>query len=594
MNQRMLRRVLPQAVATVVGVICAVSGFGWVTLLICVFLLSTALFRGSNGVLLWPVGLMICMLIIYGSYVFAWLVGRTHITATWSIGALLVLQLIASTSAFIRAKRTVINDSEMLGNIVITTTQVFLFSVVPLAICFFATRQLLFDQINLVAGHVPGGDHGSHVGLVFGITEWGSGAVHSPLSLQGYPSGIHNLVAHIVLSSSRFTSGHYFRAFLFSSWFDRIQFAAYVQLSAVVAVRYWRKISWGSVIAGNLVIIVLLSIDEAVNYLLWAGNTTSLGAIWIALVLVAVHQQSVVKFVAWSIIVGAAMMVIYQILVIPFVVISLVAISPKKFRMWLLVLLPVAIVAVLYGPKSGGGSVFATLLLPGKVLRPNFELMTIVSILLLVSSWFLLRSKEDSQVFSKDAWYLIPSAVSTVLISALLYRLNNSSLPYYSLKILWHWMLIAIPILASYFIYSLMQGMRQSSRSRQIILVASLTVVVLVVSMSGGRDPMHGLHHDNGKWFADGLNQIDTNDSRHRIIAFSALQGHYGANRALEAITLTPLPRALNMFGGIEEICRFVRVRGIDEIIVSPIDKNLLIRAGCPEIGITYIEGQLK
>ena len=105
---------------------------------------------------------------------------------------------------------------------------------------------------------------------------------------------------------------------------------------------------------------------------------------------------------------------------------------------------------------------------------------------------------------------------------------------------------------------------------------------------------MHGLHHDNGKWFADGLNQIDTNDSRHRIIAFSALQGHYGANRALEAITLTPLPRALNMFGGIEEICRFVRVRGIDEILVSPIDKNLLIRAGCPEIGITYIEGQLK
>jgi hypothetical protein len=179
-------------------------------------------------------------------------------------------------------------------------------------------------------------------------------------------------------------------------------------------------------------------------------------------------------------------------------------------------------------------------------------------------------------------------------MSALLYRLNNSSLPYYSLKLLWQWLLIAIPILASYVVYFAMQGLRQSSRSRQNFLVGSVVITTLVVSMSGGRDPMHGLHHENGKWFADGLNQIDTNDSRHRIIAFSALQGHYGANRALEAITLTPLPNVLNVLGGIEEICDFVREKNVNEIIVSPIDKDLLIRAGCPEVGITYIEGQLK
>jgi len=594
MNQRMSRRFLPQAVATVVGVICALSGFGWVTLLICVFLLSTALFRGSNGVLLWPVGLMICMLVIYGSYVFAWLVGRTHITQTWSIGAFLMLQLIASASAFIRSNWTVVDDFEKLGNIVKTTIKVFLFSIVPLAICFFATRQLLFDQINLVAGHVPGGDHGSHVAYVFGVTEWGYGYVRSPLILRGYPLGIHNLVAHIVLSSSRFTSGHYFRAFLFSSWFDRIQLAAFIQLSAFVAVRYWKKVSWGSIVAGNLVVITLLSIDGVVGYLLWEGNTTSLGAVWIALTLLVIRWRKISTFALWGIALGAAMMIVYQILVIPYIVISLIAMSPKKLRVLLSVFLPVAVVAVLYSPKSGGGSVFAALIVPGLVLRPNFSLIAIVSILLLVASWLISRSKEHVQVFDLDAWYLIPSAVSTVLISALLYRLNSSSLPYYSLKILWHWLLIAIPILASYFIYLLVQGLRQSSRSRQIILVASLTVVVLVVSMSGGRDPMHGLHHENGKWFADGLNQIDTNDSRHRIIAFSALQGHYGANRALEAITLTPLPNVLNVLGGIEEICDFVREKKVNEIIVSPIDKDLLIRAGCPDIGITYIEGQLK
>jgi hypothetical protein len=442
---------------------------------------------------------------------------------------------------------------------------------------------------------VPGGDHGSHVGLVFGITEWGYGAVHSPLSLQGYPSGIHNLVAHIVLSSSRFSSGHYFRAFLFSSWFDRIQFAAFIQLSAFVAVRYWKKVSWGSVIAGNAVVVFLLSVVRVVDYVLWTGNTTSLGAIWIALVLLAVHQQSVVKFVVWNIIVGAAMMVVYQILVIPFVVISLIAMSPKKLRMWLLVLVPVAIVAALYGPKGPDGSVFGTLLIPGGLLPPDYGLMTMVSILLLVSFWFLLRSKEHSRVFNKDAWYLIPSAVSTVLISALLYRLNDSSLPYYSLKLLWHWLLIAIPILASYFIYSLMQGIRQSSQSRQIILVASLSVLVLVVSMSGGRDPMRGLNHENSRWFADGLNQIDTNNASHRIIAYSDFYSSYGPNRALEAITMTPLPKTLRRFGSIKkEVCQFVREEKVNEIIVSPIDKDLLIRAGCPEVGITYIEGQLK
>ena len=591
---RMSWRLLSLATATLTGVICAVSGFGWVTLLICVFLVSTALFRGNNGVLLWPVGLMICMLIIYASYVCAWLVGRTNITQTWSIGALLVLQVIASTSTFARTKQRLVNDVENLDNNFFTAVRALLFSIIPLAICLFATRQLLFDQINLVAGHVPGGDHGSHVGLVFGITEWGYGAVRSPFALQSYPSGIHNLVAHIVLSSSQFTSGQFFRAFLFSSWFDRIQLAAVIQLFACVAVRYWKRISWGAVIVGNVVIIAVISINRVVDYLLWSGNTTSLGALWIALVVLVIPRRTIATFALWNVVIGAAMMVVYQILVIPFVVISLIAMSPKKSRLHLSLLLPVIIVAVLHGPKNGSGSVFRVLLLPGGVLRPDFGVMIFVSILLLVSSWLLLRSKENSRVFALDAWYLIPSAISTGLISALLYRLNRSSLPYYSLKLLWHWLLIAIPVLASYLISFLMQGLQQSSRGRRFILVGGLIFAAVVVSTTGGRDPTNGLHHKNGRWFADGLNQIDTDNSRRRIIAFSALEGHYGANRALETISVTPLPRSLNMFGGITEVCQFVRTSGVDEIIVSPVDKNLLIRAGCPESGITYILGQLS
>lgn len=590
----MSRRLLPQAIASGIGAICAVSGFGWVTFLICVFLLSTAVFRGSKGLILWPVGLMVSMLIIYVSYVAAWLVGRNHITHAWSIGAMLILQIIASASAFVRADTAISGDDAKRNNPVVTAIQVVLFSVVPLAICFFATRQLLFDQVNLVAGHVPGGDHGSHVGRVFDITEWGPGAIKSPLILQGPRSGIPNLVAHVALSSSSFTSNHFFQAFLFSSWFDRIQFAALLQLSAFVAVRYWKEVNWQSIIAGNVVIVTLLSIDGFVKYLLWAGNTTSLGASWIALTLFVPHTKTMRKFARWSIVVGAAMLLVYQILLIPYLVILLVALTPQKLRVWVSVLLPVVIVAVMYGPKGVGGYVFGTLLTPSMLMPPNFELLAIVTILILISSCFLLFAKEYSQIFAMDKWYLIPSAVSTALIGALLYRLNESTFPYYALKLLWHWLLIALPIMAGYLIFQLMHGLRNSLPTRQMVLAGSMAAVMLLVSVSGDRDPTHGLRHENGKWFADGLNQIDANESSRRIIAYSFFEAHYGANRAVENISLTPLPYTLKMFGGIDEICEFVRKEQVEEIITTRVDKKFLIRAGCPVNGIVYIEGQLE
>jgi hypothetical protein len=536
---------------------------------------------------------MISMLIIYTSYAFTWLVGKNQITQTWSIGAMLILQIIASASAFLRADKAISGDAVKSNNPVFTAIQVVLFSVVPLAICVFATRQLLFDQVNLVAGHVPGGDHGSHVGLVFGITEWGPGYVRSPLVLQGYPSGIHNLVAHIALSSSSFTSNHFFRSFLFSSWFDRIQFAAFLQLSAVVAVRYWKKLNWQTVIAGNVVIVALLSIDGVVQYLLWAGNTTSLGAIWIALTLFVSQRRNVPSFALWSLIVGAAMMIVYQILVIPYLVVSLVVFSPKKLRVWLLMLLPAVIVVVLYGPQGGDGAVFKTLLLPGMLLLPDYGLIAL-GLLLLIATSLLLRSKKHSQVFAMDVWYIIPFAVSTALMSGLLYRLNDSSLPYYSLKLLWHWQLVVLPIVTGYLIYLLMHGLQKSSPTRQWVLAGSMAAVMLLVSVSGDRDPTHGLRHENGKWFADGINQIDANDWSRRIIAFSVFEAHYGANRALETVSQTPLPYSLKLYGGVKEICKFVRDENIEEIITTRVDINLLIRAGCPANEVVYIEGQLE
>ena len=542
--------------------------------------------------MLWPVGLMVSMLIVYVSYIAAWLVGRNHITHAWSIGAMLILQIIASASAFVRADTAISGDAAKPNNPVVTAIQVVLFSVVPLAICVFATRQLLFDQVDLVAGHVPGGDHGSHVGLVFGITEWGPGYVRSPLILHGYPSGIHNLVAHIAMSSSSFTSNHLFQSFLFSSWFDRIQFAAFLQLSAFIAMSFWKKLNWQKVIAGNVVIVALLSIDGVVQYLLWEGNTTSLGAIWIALTLFVSQRRNVPSFALWSLVVGAAMMVVYQILVIPYLVVSLVVFSPKKIRVWLLMLLPAVIVVVLYGPQGGNGAVFKTLLLPGMLLLPDYGLIALGSILLIATS-LLLRSIKQSHVFAMDKWYIIPSAVSTALMSALLYRLNDSSLPYYSLKLLWHWQLVALPIVAGYLIYLLMHGLQKSSPTRQWVLAGCMAAVMLLVSVSGDRNPTHGLRHENGKWFADGLNQIDANDWSRRIIAFSVSKAHYGANRALETVSLTPLPNSLKMYLGIKEICKFVRDENIEEIITTRVDKKNLIRAGCPVNGIVYIEGQL-
>ena len=75
-----------------VGVVAVLTGFSWITLLICCVLFSSAIFTGIYRFLLWPVGLMLSLLFLYGSFVVASKFGASGISTRWGQVSLLYQQ----------------------------------------------------------------------------------------------------------------------------------------------------------------------------------------------------------------------------------------------------------------------------------------------------------------------------------------------------------------------------------------------------------------------------------------------------------------------------------------------------------------------
>ena len=612
-----------------IGVVAVLTGFSWVTLLICCVLFSSAIFTGVYRFLLWPVGLMLSLLFLFGSFVVASKFGASGISTRWGQVSLLCMLAVSGSWAVLRRELAV---PELTGPEpkIISAAKALLISAIPISVIVVASFQLLSEPVKLVAGYTYGGDHGGHASFVLGITEWwrdgSAGMVLSnAFPVFGYPIGMHNVVAHVAVASSQTTGSHLFRVLMFAGWFDLIQFAAYVQLVGVVAIRFIKTVNWFAVIFANTAVFVMMSVPNIVQQILWDGFSTSLSAAWIALVIFAISFRKFTVFKGkdifasyflWVVIVGAALGLSYQLNSLPFVVVTVALAGAWLLRRFgidlrsagkrnmsikvvAIALLTIALVALLYGPNGMGGPVFSTFTMQGSTRKPGLMFVGWLSVVTILLSIFLpwLARKKKLRFDGNDKWIFLPLVGVTYLIFLILMRTDQYSwtdTPYYSIKMIWQILFMSMPLLLSYSVFIVDAALQKSSISFRKFVKYGLVCAALGHSFNGAYTPLSAREHRSNHWFADGISQVDFDKPQHRIIAFYVLdnQGIYVGNRVLDVVTATRLPVRTWFDGGPTEVCKFVIKEKVDEIITAQGGVELLHQAGCPTTGVTYIEGQ--
>ena len=632
-----------------VGIAAVFMGFSWVTLLICCVLFSSAIFTGVYRFLLWPVGLMLSLLFLYGSFVVASKFGASGISTRWGQVSLMCMLAVSGSWAVLRRELTkpaltvpelavpelaapelAAPELAAAEPKIISTAKALLISAIPISVIVVASFQLLSEPVKLVAGYTYGGDHGGHASFILGVTQWwrdgSAGMVLSnAFPVFGYPVGMHNVVAHVTVASSHTTGSHLFRVLMFAGWFDLIQFAAYVQLVGVVAIRFIKTVNWFAVIFANVAILVMMSVPNIVQQILWDGFSTSLSSAWISLVIFAISCRKFTVFKGkdvfssyflWVVVVGASLGLVYQLISLPFVVVT-VALSGEwllrrfgidlrsaskrnmSIKVVAIAMLTIALVAALYWPKGMNGPVFRTFTMQGATRKPGLMYvgwLSVVTILLSISLPWLARKKK--LLFDgNDKWIILPLVGVTYLIFLILMRTDQYSwtdTPYYSIKMIWQILFITMPLLVSYSILIIDAALQKSAITFRNFVKYGLVCAALGHIFVGAYTPQVAREHRSNMWFADGVSQVDFDKPQHRIIAYWNLdyQGVYVGNRVLDVVTATRLPVRTWFDGGPTEVCKFVIKEKVDEIITAQGGTELMHQAGCPTTGVTYIEGK--
>ena len=617
-----------------IGVVAVLTGFSWVTLLICCVLFSSAIFTGVYRFLLWPVGLMLSLLFLYGSFVVASKFGASGISTRWGQVSLVCMLAVSGSWAVLRRELTepeqAATELAVRESKLISAAKALLISAIPLAVIIVASFQLLSEPVKLVAGYTYGGDHGGHASFVLGITEWwrdGSAGrvLSSAFPVFGYPVGMHNVVAHVAVASSHTTGSHLFRVLMFAGWFDLIQFAAYVQLVGVVAIRFIKTVNWFAVIFANTAIFVMMSVPNIVQQILWDGFSSSLSSAWISLIIFAISFRKFTVFknkdifssyFLWVIIVGAALGLVYQLISLPFVVVAVALVgewllrrlgidlraagkSNMSIKVVAIALLTIALVALLYGPKGMNGPVFRTFTMQGATRKPGLMYVGWLSVVTILLSIFLpwLARKKKLRFDGNDKWIVLPLVGVTYLIFLILMRTDQYSwtdTPYYSIKMIWQILFITMPLLVSYSVFIVDAALQKSSQRFGSFVKYGLVCAALGHSFTGAYTPLAAREHRSNMWFANGVSQVDFDKPQHRIIAYwnLDLQGIYVGNRVLDVVTATRLPVRTWFDGGPTEVCKFVIKEKVDEIITAQGGAELMQQAGCPTTGVTYIESR--
>ena len=592
------------------------AAYSWVVLLCVVCLFSLALFPKKSPLLTWPVGLLVAIGANYVSYIFAWINKVQSITPSWSRATLLVVLLSSILLALIRMTYQKEGDSEFKYSV----ASVLIVSIPSVLILLWAGFGILTDPIGMVAANLTGGDHSMHVGLSVNFTALtGSPYLRSPFDLYGYPSAIHYLITNLAqIDLMQNDASPLFHFHLIAAWFERLQLAAFVQLYIFVAV-YGIKKSRSKLILGVLVaVIALLAIPNSIAQLLWSGFTTSLGGVWILLlvlflgILLAGSRGRNFYRLFLFLIVSIVLFSVYQPLVIISASVFLFHVILKLFGQkyiknklvlsfifpavlgFVTTALPICVAYLIQGKTNSG---FQTINAAGSLLVPSHEIaIATVSLTIILLFTCALRGEHKNRqsilgtvtVFLFGYLGLLSSLV--VVISQIKEDLQSLT-PYYIEKLIWGLIFVCIPILlmALFTLLDSFEGLFGKS------IWAMMTVSVVFLFSSQNSEIQEQFRHGRINWVATGVKTIQRDQLPLRAVTYFSwdhLGSHLGT-LAIGWVSEVTLPFELRMTDRIDLVCKFISDQRVTTVFTADGGLDELIANGCPEKGVSYIESSL-
>jgi hypothetical protein len=408
----------------------------------------------------------------YVSYIVAWINKVQLITPTWSRVTLLAVLMSSISLALIRL--TFQKDGLVKSQY--SFPSVLIISIPSILIVVWAGFGILNNPIGMVAANLTGGDHSMHVGLSINFTALtGSPYLRSPFDLYGYPSALHYLITNLAqIDLMQNDASPVFHFHLVAAWFERLQFAAFVQLYIFIAV-CGIKNSRSKLILGVLVAVIsLLSIPNSIAQLIWSGFTTSLGGVWMLLlfpflgILLAGRKGRDFYLLFLFLIVGLVLFSVYQPLVIISAAVFLFHVVLKLFGQkydqnklslscvfpatlgFVFAAIPVCVAYLIQGKNNSG---FQTINLAGALLVPSHGIaIAIVSMTISLIFASALRGdfKDYQSILSTVTVFLFGylGLVSSLIFVVSQIKEDSQSLtPYYIEKLIWGLIFVCMPIL---------------------------------------------------------------------------------------------------------------------------------------------------
>lgn len=608
------------AVLAVISTGGLLIGNAVVALFALMLLGSMALLPNRNPLLYWPLGLLAVMVLNFFGYVVLWSQSASGINATDGVVTLGSVTIFLALVALSRSKR---NRSEETKQHRVKPGLVVLLTTLSILVILQATIRFYWNHVPLISGFMAGGDHNMHVEITHRLMRWSGWRIEqTPISLFGYPKGIHFLIAELTAIESKSSSvNHLTQQFLMSAWFEWLQLAAAMQCGVLIVVGNLRKVRLSRVFLAMFITSTICLVDNLVAQLFWSGFTTTLGIAWVLLLGVAfpweeisTHKSAQVPLtIAYLGFFTIASLVIYQPYALVFVSLLLLYLfahtdlkklsflnffKSNRFKSNFPLLIFLILSTLLLVPfflAGLRGHAIDSLLVEGQLLASNFHLVLfcfIASFAMVIVKIARSRKNELSGMLSISSglitsiWALSFSVV-LIVMRASDFGLRNQ--PYYSQKLMWIGVIVSLPFICS----QLLDLFEKLTFNMPKLFKAVPYILTVMIGVNYGLQIATPTRHGSVDWMARGM-LVDVEIPQPRSLAVSpgdALGTHL-ANLAIRTRTQVNIPVELALSGDITAICDYANENQVLLIYTGASESDQLKKLGCNK-DIVYVENGL-
>ena len=583
---------------------------------------SIAILPNRPPLLYWPVGLLIVIILNFLGYVFLWSRSSFGVDAVFAEKTLGMVGIFLGAVAFIRSKR---EESNVLNVSGISFSLVSLLAIPSTTLICLATWHFYVNPVSLISGFVAGGDHSMHVEITHRLMRWSGWRIDQvPISIFGYPKGIHFLAAQLIAVESKSSSHNTLtQQFLMSAWFDWLQLAAVMQCGVLIVVGKLRQARVSRAFWAVLVVGLISLVENLVAQLFWSGFTTTLGITWVLLLCIAIpweeisleRPQRLPSTVKYLVFFAVASLIIYQPFVLIFGSLSTIYLLTctrqndlrilKPFRsnrfklifpilMFLILSTTLLIPFVLLGLR---GHVVDVLLVGGDLAKSNYQLVVssfIASFLVVLFAICRCRKEGRATKVSIQSSLIMSIWALSFSVVVMLIKIGDFDLrnqPYYSQKLIWISLIASLPFLCC----QILDFIEQLAEELSKICVLIPFVMVLVVGLTFSLQIETPTRHGSVDWIAKGImTDVEISEPRSMAVSPRDALGTHLANLAIRTRTEVNIPIKLALSGDIGAICNYARLNRVLLIYTGVSEFDLLRKSGCGEEIVYVVDGKVQ